>query len=790
VPDPVVEGRTRLLEAIHAVTVACRTRGAYPPDHPTVRQAVARASARLGAAVAALGPLALGVGRTYLRVGLWTLDSPQAQALAQALYVRQVAVLHVDGVLEPAEVEALVTWLAGPADPVDPGTAVTGVPGMPHVRQVRIQPLDYSALRLVDEAEPSASTGAVSLADRLLNALLEWSIEGGGVQTSADARASPETAVVAWLREFLEAQATPARERAAGAEAPTTGRGAAAIAGTPSQPGIAGLIADPVYEAGDDRHAVTGTPTGPPPDGDEPPPGPLPGELLVRLADATAAHLASTAGAGRALAARQTARLLLQLPEALRESLVRAAVRSLALDPAGEEALLAFAGPLGTHPALRALRQLSAEGVPLSPHAQRLVELLASTRPDAPTAEATVAPTPEAARAELLALFRAEDIDRYNPDDHMALIAGAALAWPTCTPVALGTPERLGDRVASLADDAVTRRLAETLLDLLDRVEETEDPAPLLRRLEQLVDAALARSLLEDAIALIDGLRHLAEAGPEPRRAAIRRSLEHCARVEALAALAAGLGASGGEGARQAVQLVRLLGPLAIRSLLQVLADEPLRARRRRVFDLLAALGPDVVPEATRRLGDPAWYVVRNVIALLRAVGDRTSLPSVERLVGHPDLRVRLEALRSLLALDPAVGHRRLLATLHDPDPRVATAAAELAGQHGSPDLMEPLLRVLGAWDLRGRRRSVRVAALHALGRIGRPEVLPRLARFFRDWGWPPASVAERRAAFESLQGYPPDARAAWVARGLRSRDPEVRTLCSRLRGAGRETAV
>ena len=228
--------------------------------------------------------------------------------------------------------------------------------------------------------------------------------------------------------------------------------------------------------------------------------------------------------------------------------------------------------------------------------------------------------------------------------------------------------------------------------------------------------------------------------------------------------------------------MVRLLGPGAIRTLLEILVEEKVRTRRRRVFDLLSALGPDVVPEATRWLMDPNWYVVRNIIALLRTVGDRSSLPTIRRLTSHADLRVRLEALRSLLELDLAVGHGYLLNAIADPDPRAATAAVELAAQRGGPTMVEPLLGVLQPWDLRGRRRAVRLAALQALGRVGRPEALPRLARFFRErWGLYP-SKDERRTAYESLQGYPADARALLVTRGLRSRDRDIRTVCERLR--------
>ena len=549
-------------------------------------------------------------------------------------------------------------------------------------------------------------------------------------------------------------------------------------------PAVAGLATAPGGDAGLTRGVGVvglGSDTGATREGDEgiDALGPPPRQLLMRLSEATTAHLEATSGAGRALAARQTAQLIMRLPEPLRDSLMRAALRVVAADPAGEDALQAFTSSMSAHPVLRVMRQLGAEGVPLSRHAQRLVELLASTRPDSEPDEVP-AHDLETLRGELLTLFREEDIDRYNPEDHLALLARAMLAWPTRTPVVLGTLETLGERVGTLTEDAVGHQLAETFLDLLGRYSDDHLGA-VLGRLEQLVQGALARGSLDEAAFAIEGMTRLAgdEAVAEPTRAAMRNQLEHLASPETLSALAASLGGTPGA---SAVRLVRLLGPGAIRSLLDVLIHEKVRVRRRRAFDLLSALGPEVVPEATRWLTDPNWYVVRNIIALLRAVGDRTSLPLVRRLTGHADLRVRLEALRSLLELDPAIGQDYLLSAIADPDPRAATAAVEVAGQRGGPTMVEPLLVVLAPWDFRGRRRAVRLAALQALGRVGRPEALPRLARFFRErWGPFPATT-ERRAAFESLQGYPPDARAWLVMRGLRSRDPEIRAVCERLR--------
>jgi HEAT repeat protein len=781
VADPVVEGRSLVLEAIRALAIACRARAAYPSDHPNVAKAVGTAQARVTAVLAAHGSVSIGVGRAHLRVGVWTLDSPQAKALADALYLRQVAVLRIDRGVQPDELRALVQWLAGPVIPLEPDTAAVGPPGYTASRHLLLQPLDYSAVRLTDAVSETSSPGPVSLTDRLLNVLLQWDpdeADWSGDGSGTGSAVPDEVAMIRWLTDFLRAQTALEQAERAGGDGgtgePDAGSPAATSGGVPS------AIDDGAIEdaASPGEGAVDGSRAAPR--------GTLPARLLTRLEETTTRFFEGMAGAGRVLAARQMAQLIMRLPETLRESLMRAALRALAPDADGGEALEAFVSTSAAHPVLRVLRQLAAEGVALSRHAQRLVELLASTRPASEAEEEPSIRDLDVLRSELLTLFRDEDIDRYNPEDHLALLARSMLAWPTRTPVVLGSLESLGERVSTLTDDAVGRRLADTLLDLLGRRGDDDKAPAVLVRLEQVVEGALTRGAFETAAATIEGVAHLSadETVPEATRAMLRARLDRFARAEILSALAGALGTPGAAPG-PAVRLVRLLGPEAIRGLLGALVDEQARTRRRRIFDLLSALGADVVPEATRWLSDPNWFVVRNMIALLRAVGDRTSLETLRRLTVHADLRVRLEALRSVLELDPATGHAHLLAAMTDADPRAATAAVELAGQHGGSAAVEPLLGLLAAWDLRGRRRAVRLAALHALGRLGRPEALPRLAPFFRERWLPFPAVAERRAAYESLQGYPPDARGGLVERGRRARDQEIRAVCERLRGSG-----
>ena len=104
-----------------------------------------------------------------------------------------------------------------------------------------------------------------------------------------------------------------------------------------------------------------------------------------------------------------------------------------------------------------------------------------------------------------------------------------------------------------------------------------------------------------------------------------------------------------------------------------------------------------------------------------------------------------------------------------------------LAGNYGIKEAVDPLLAIVDGLDLMGKRRSLRVKALKALGDLGDPAVLPRLDRYFRNPLLPLIALEERRAAFRSLPMYPLEARRPYVERGLRARDPEIRRMCERL---------
>jgi hypothetical protein len=225
--------------------------------------------------------------------------------------------------------------------------------------------------------------------------------------------------------------------------------------------------------------------------------------------------------------------------------------------------------------------------------------------------------------------------------------------------------------------------------------------------------------------------------------------------------------------------LIDRIGPGAIPPLLDVLADSDSRSVRRKVFDQLVKMGPEVGVRAVERLSDGRWFVQRNMLALLQRLDELPAGFDPTRLLEHPDERVRRESLP--LALRKGAGRERVIASaLGDKDERtVRMALLEL--QHDLPETIVPVLvnrvirsdrsseiRALGARALGSSRSALALEVLIGLSTGGKtllgkarladksPEMLAALQTLGRAWGADPRAQEV-------------------LALATRSKDPELR---------------
>ena len=171
--------------------------------------------------------------------------------------------------------------------------------------------------------------------------------------------------------------------------------------------------------------------------------------------------------------------------------------------------------------------------------------------------------------------------------------------------------------------------------------------------------------------------------------------------------------------------LIAQLGTNAARPLVDQLILADARAVRRAIMDRLVRLGPDIRSVALDHINDERWFVVRNMVVLLREAGCFVEPVLGDTLATHPEARVRREAL--LLRLERTGARERALTdALRDADKQVLRTALHAAGSSLPPGAVLVLARRLAE---PGFPPELRPPALALLGRSNAPAALEALLR-------------------------------------------------------------
>lgn len=207
--------------------------------------------------------------------------------------------------------------------------------------------------------------------------------------------------------------------------------------------------------------------------------------------------------------------------------------------------------------------------------------------------------------------------------------------------------------------------------------------------------------------------------------------------------------------------LATRMGEAAIPVLLDGLVESQSRPVRRKVFDVLKESGPGVGRAVTERLDDPRWYVVRNLLALLRQLAGRPQGFSAASFMHHEDHRVRREAFPLALE-EPGARNRVLASGLADDDERLVRMAL-LELQDTIPETLVPVvvsrvvfsslapdLRALGVGALEGSASPLALETLLDVCSGGKtllgkrrlappsPEVVAAVGVLARSWSHDP----------------------------------------------------
>lgn len=136
---------------------------------------------------------------------------------------------------------------------------------------------------------------------------------------------------------------------------------------------------------------------------------------------------------------------------------------------------------------------------------------------------------------------------------------------------------------------------------------------------------------------------------------------------------------------------VKFLDRNAIVPFMKILGELQSIHARKIVIETLTYLGVKDIATLAKGLSDPRWYVVRNIIYILRKIGDKRAVEYLQKTLRHGDIRVKKEVIRTLGELGGTGVLQALRECLEDPDSQVRSATLKSFAQIGT----EPAKRII-----------------------------------------------------------------------------------------------
>ncbi len=128
-------------------------------------------------------------------------------------------------------------------------------------------------------------------------------------------------------------------------------------------------------------------------------------------------------------------------------------------------------------------------------------------------------------------------------------------------------------------------------------------------------------------------------------------------------------------------EYVGRLDKTAIPAFISILGELKTIEARKKIINALVFLGGKDIQALAKGITDPRWYVVRNIIYIMRRIGDRSVIEFLGKAARHQDVRVRMEVLRALGELEAPGVLPALREALDDPEASIRMMAVRALGK-------------------------------------------------------------------------------------------------------------
>lgn len=229
-------------------------------------------------------------------------------------------------------------------------------------------------------------------------------------------------------------------------------------------------------------------------------------------------------------------------------------------------------------------------------------------------------------------------------------------------------------------------------------------------------------------------------------------------------------------------RLVKALRRPIIAPVLEALLSEPDASMRKFFLSILQSIGKDVTPFVITKLNDRRWYVIRNMLYLLRECEGSEYISYVRKFMKSENIHIRIEAEKTLLHFNTPDAIPFLKQYLQNENTDLKRGAVRLSGLYRVKEALPYLIEIIEKQDFFGKETAIKSDAIRALGEIGDKAAVKTLKKVYSSRGLFSKGHVEQLKVelFRTLENYPPDSIQEILTLGLRSGNEEIRLLSER----------
>jgi hypothetical protein len=413
------------------------------------------------------------------------------------------------------------------------------------------------------------------------------------------------------------------------------------------------------------------------------------------------------------------ARFIACLNPALRQQLLQSTLKDSG--PGGEELSSHLEGDVTPSAIQDVLDDISGRSLKVSPVIVKLLQKLSLQTPKRTTGMHDDETEHDQAREHMRTILREQAGEIYVPSEYQnklnSLVASREI------------PRLQSDEIEPLLgtidSHQVESHISAILLELISSSDDDPEGCELLAR--SLSDMGSYFLQTGDYVNYLSIL----EQANDPSKSEMFRLtiLERCTGRDCLEEILNGLSVWGKAQHYQVKNLIWKIGTPFIEPLLSHLAVEENRLLRHFIMERLAEFETAIREPILARLHDSRWYVLRNLIILLKDVQNPDVMTALRPLVKHAHPRVRQEAFKTLLLCRDPMAERQILRDVCSDSRETQMEAIRLVEMTKPPQVFSKLLQLIAQGGLNAFEVEFKCAVVRALGEYGRADALAELTR-------------------------------------------------------------